>query len=164
MEAKTAAVFGIIAVVLAGALIALGSIPTSAYSGGQPMIVCTADLTVSGTYEDLLISHSISGFALTGGGIGCHPQTLLDLIPPSSFNILPFGLTFSVTLTASDGSVHGPYNIVVNVCSGCAAPSYPFNVETQIANVPQGQYTATVQAPVPVGPNGQTTYTTTIIV
>ena len=80
MEAKTVAVFGVILLLIAGAVVVLGTIPTSAYSGNPPTIVCTADLTVSGTYTDLIVSHSISNFALTGGGTGCHPQTLLDLV------------------------------------------------------------------------------------
>jgi hypothetical protein len=163
MEAKTAAIFGIVLAIVIGAVVALGTIPTSAYSGGgSPTIVCTANLTVSGTYEDLLVSHSISGFALTGGGIGCHPQTLLDLVPSSSFNIFPFGLTFSVTLTALGGTTHGPYKIVVNVPAGGAAPSYPFNVGTQVANVPQGQYSATVTCPVACTSSSGNQYTTTI--
>ncbi len=164
METKTAAIFGIIAVILAGALIALGTIPTSAYNGGQQTTVCTLKLSASGTYNDLLVSHYVSDFALAGGGTGCHIQTLLDLVPSSEFNIFPVGLTFSVVLTSqTDGSVHGPYNILVNIPAGGAAPSYPFNVETVVANVPQGTYAATVTCPVTcVG--SSTTYTTTIIV
>ncbi len=162
MEAKTAAIFGIIAVILAGALIAIGSIPTSAYSGGQPTTVCTLKLSASGTYNDLLVEHYVSDFAVTGGGTGCHTQTLLDLVPASQFNLFPVTLTFSVVLTSqSDGSVHGPYDIPVHVGIGAAAPSYPFNVEISVANVPQGTYSAAVQCPVTcVG--SSTTYTTTI--
>ena len=152
--------FGVIALLVAGAVIAIGSIPTVA-SNGQQTIVCTLKLSASGTYNDLLVSHYVSDFAVTGGGTGCHAQTLLDLVPSSQFNIFPVALTFSVVLTASDGTTHGPYNIVVHVGPGAAAPSYPFSVETSVANVPQGTYTATASCPLACTSSG-TTYTTTI--
>ena len=162
MEGKTIAIFLIAALIFGGVLVALGSIPTSAYSGGQQTIVCTLKLSASGNYNDLLVSHYVSDFAVIGGGTSCHTQTLLDLIPSSQFNLFPVSLTFSVVLTSqTDGSTHGPYDIRVNVGIGVAAPTYPFNVEISVSNFVQGTYSATVTCPVTcVG--SSTTYTTTI--
>jgi len=103
-------------------MVALGSIPTSAYSGGQPTIVCTLKLSASGNYNDLVVSHYVSDFGLSGGGSSCHTQTLLDMVPSSQFNLFPVGLTFSVVLTSPDGTTHGPYDIQVKIPAGGAAP------------------------------------------
>ena len=104
MEGKTIAIFLIAALIFGGVLVGPGSIPTSAYSGGQQTIVCTLKLSASGNYNDLVVSHYVSDFAVTGGGTSCHTQTLLDLIPASQFNLFPVSLTFSVVLTSqSDG-------------------------------------------------------------
>ena len=159
MEGKTATIIGVVVLVLAGAIIALGTIPVSAFGGGQPTVICNLNLNVAGTYNDILVSKWISNFEFTYGASQCHEQTLLDLIP-SSFNLLPFGLTFSVTLTATDGSVHGPVDIVVNIPA--AQVSYPFSVGNTLANVPKGTYVVTVSAPLPLGQGGTQTYTTTI--
>ena len=163
MEGKTIAIFLIAALIFGGVMVALGSIPTSAYSGGQQTIVCTLKLSASGNYNDLLVAHYVSDFAVTGGGTSCHAQTLLDLVPSSQFNLFPVSLTFSVVLTSqSDGSTHGPYNIQAKIPIGGAAPTYPFNVEISVANFVQGTYSATVSCPVSCVSGGGTTYTTTI--
>jgi hypothetical protein len=160
MEGKTIAIFLIAALIFGGVIVVLGTIPTSAYSGGQPTIVCTLKLSASGNYNDLLVSHYVSDFGVSGGGTGCHDQTALDLIPASQFNLFPVSLTFSVVLTSqADGSTHGPYDIQVKVPIGGAAPTFPFNVEISVANFVQGTYAATVTCPVTcVG--SSTTYNT----
>ena len=100
MEGKTIAIFLIAALIFGGVMVALGSIPTSAFSGGQQTTVCTLKLSASGNYNDLLVAHYVSDFAVTGGGTSCHTQTLLDLVPSSQFNLFPVTLTFSVVLTS----------------------------------------------------------------
>ncbi len=163
MEAKTVAIVVAILAAVAGSIVAVGLIPVSASSGGSgggTTIVCTADLTVSGTYNDYVVSHSISNFAFTAGGIGCHQKTLLDLIPSSQLNLFPTSLTFSVTLTAADGTTHGPYLIKVSIPAGAAAPSFSFAGEAQVSSVPQGQYTAFISCPVAC--NGQTSFSTSV--
>jgi len=164
MEGKTIAIFLIAALIFGGVMVALGSIPTSAYSGGQQTTVCTLKLSASGNYNDLVVAHYVSDFAVTGGGTSCHTQTLLDLVPSSQFNLFPVSLTFSVVLTAPDGTAHGPYDIAVKIPIGGAAPTYPFNVEISIANFVQGAYSATVICPVSCTGSGGTTYTTSIAV
>ncbi|MCL4518898.1 MAG: hypothetical protein M1587_06845 [Thaumarchaeota archaeon] len=163
MESRIVVV-GVIVMILAGVIIALSSVPSSAFTGGQSVTVCTLDLSISGTYTDLIVTHTVSDLALSGGGTGCHAQTLLDLIPGSSLNIFPLGLTFSIVLTAMDGTTHGPYQIQVVIPAGAAAPSYPFNMETSVSNVPEGTYTASVTCPVACTGAGSTSYTTTITV
>ena len=162
MEGKTIAIFLIAALIFGGVMVALGSIPTSAYSGGQPTIVCTLKLSASGNYNDLVVSHYVSDFGLSGGGSSCHTQTLLDMVPSSQFNLFPVGLTFSVVLTSPDGTTHGPYDIQVKIPAGGAAPTYPFNVEISVANFVQGTYSATANCPVSCVSGGGTTYMTTI--
>ena len=159
MESKTVIVFVLLIAISAGVVVAVGSIPVTA-SNGQRTIICTANLDVSGTYNDLVISHTVTNFALAGGGTGCHSKTLLDLVPSSQFNLFPVGLSFSVTLTAADGTTHGPYNVIVKIPVGGAAPSFPFSTESSVAGVPQGIYAATVDCPVQC--NSGTTYTTTV--
>jgi hypothetical protein len=159
MERKTIAIAMLITLIGAGSVVGIGSLPVSA-SNGKQQIVCTASLTVSGTYNDYIVSHSISNFALTGGGTGCHARTLLDLFPSSQFNLFPTSLIFSVRLTAPDGTTHGPYLVRVSVPPGSAAPSYSFTEQIQIANVPQGQFAALVSCPVQC--NSGSSYSTTI--
>ena len=156
----------IILVVLLGAglLLAFGSIPTSAFNGGQPVTICNLNMTVAGVYNDYLVSHSISNFEFTAGATGCHQQTLLDLFPASASgdNLFPFGLTFSVVLTASDGSVHGPYQIQATIPAGQI--SYPFNVGTTAANFHSGTYSVSVTCPISCTSSGGQIYTTQISV
>ncbi len=149
-------------VAVAGVVLAVGSIPTSAFNGGQTVTICNLNMTVAGVYNDLGISHSISNFEFTAGASSCHTQTLLELLPGpgSGYNFFPFGLTFSIVLTASDDSVHGPYQIQVTVPA--LQISYPFNVGTTVSNFPSGSYDVSVTCPVACTSSGGQIYTTTI--
>ncbi|MGI0081381.1 MAG: hypothetical protein ACRECH_17385, partial [Nitrososphaerales archaeon] len=119
----------LIVVLGAGLLLAFGSIPTNAFTGGKQVTICNLNMAISGTYNDNGISRSVSGLQFTAASTGCHPQTLLELFPGvNGDNLFPFGLTFSVVLTASDGSAHGPYQIEATIPA--LQYAYPFNVGT----------------------------------
>src|SRR5487761_1857726 len=105
----------IILVVLLGAglLLAFGSIPTSAFNGGQPVTICNLNMTLTGTYNDVGFSRWISTFNVAYSAAGCHTQTFLDLFPgsgASSMNLLGFSFSFSASLVDSQGIDH---------CGGC---------------------------------------------
>lgn len=127
--------------------------PVNAFTGQSSPVLCKLNLTVTGTYNDYLLYHSVSGFTFNGGGTGCATQTLLSLIPGGSsqfvqadqLNLFAINLPFSVVLVnQADGTQHGPYTINANIPAGSAAPSYSFTATTTVANFPEGTFTATI--------------------
>lgn len=126
----------IIAVAAVGIVVLLGAlliIPSNA--GGQtPKYTCS--LSISGTYVDTGISHSISNFQATFGS--CHVQSILALsgIP---YNIFAFSLTFGVTCIDASGINHC-IGDTVHANVPALQTTYAFSGSTQISNIPSGSY------------------------
>ncbi|MDG7001883.1 MAG: hypothetical protein JRN15_22525 [Nitrososphaerota archaeon] len=167
MESKEIAIVGIAVLIIAGVVVALGTIPSSAF-GGQSVTVCNVNIDVEGTYNDVGLGHWTTGFSLSSGTAGCHQKTLLDLIPSSSSapleNIFPTTISMNLVLVSQvDGSTHGPYSIKVNIPA--LETQYNFQQEISVANVPVGSYSAQITSSVPFGsPSGQLSYSTSITV
>jgi hypothetical protein len=162
-SSRKAVIVVLVLFLIGGVLLALFSIPTSAFNGGRNVVVCNLNLVVSGTYNDNGLAHWITGFAFAAGASGCHNQTLLDTIGlPQAQNIFPVTISFSVTLTSQqDGSVHGPYQLTYTIPA--LNYQYNFQAKTTVANVPEGTYTASITSSVPLGSgSGPTTYQQTI--
>jgi len=157
---KVAALVAVLIIVIS--LLVIGSIPVAAF-GGSDQTVCTLGVKVTGSYNDYLFTHSIGDFNTSYSVSGCHKPTFFDSLAylPTSENILPFTLTFGISLTAADGSQHCQCSISVGIPAG--QTSYPFEAQTQIPGVPVGAYTLTISSAYPFD-NGQNEYSTTVIV
>ncbi len=163
MTSKIAVII-LIVVLAAGVLLAVGSLPTSAFNGGQTVTICTLNLTLTGTYNDNGFSRWISSFNVAYSASGCHTQTLLDLVPGSpSYNLFAFSFSFGLTLIDSQGVNHCQCTSGVNVPA--LQTAYGFTSTTQVANVPIGAYTLTVTSPFPFGSgSGSTIFSQQIVV
>jgi hypothetical protein len=163
MASKAILAIALILVIGVVIVLALGVIPSSAVSGGSPVVVCTLRLQASGVYNDNGITHWLSNFAVSYSATGCHTQTLLELVSPPSFNIWPFSFTLTATLVDSQGINHCTCQMGVNIPALNTA--YSFSTSTDAANVPLGTYTLEVTSPFPFGSaQGSTTWSETIMV
>lgn len=147
----------------------LSVIPSSAVTGGSQTTVCNLQMTVTGNYEDVLFEHWIGNFAFSYSVSGCHTEALLDLLSPPQFNLFPFTLTFTATLTDSSGVNHckSSGGGVCDISSSipAAQTSYPFQASTTVSNIPVSVYTLNLQSPFPINSyNGQTSYSEQVTV
>lgn len=142
----------------------LGTVPVSAYSGGQSITVCNLTINVVGTYNDNGLSRWISNFNVAYAASGCHAQTLLDLFPTSKgFNIFGFTFAMSASLVDPQGIDHCSCRIPISIPA--LQTAYGFSGSITAANVPTGSYTLVITSPFPFNSgSGQTTYSQQVTV
>lgn len=144
------------------------TLPSSAV-GGSSQTICTLSLSASGLYNDYFIDHWISSFGFEGGVSGCQPQTLLgSMIPPyqlrgNSLNLGQVQVTFTVTITTSDGVAHGPFTLTATIPPLNTA--YAFTATSTVGNFPLCSCQASVNVVSSVHfSDGSSSYTTKISV
>ena len=160
LEGKEVAIIGVVLLILAGAIIAIGAIPASAFNGGVTTYDCS--LQITGTYNDALLVHTVDPFSVNFGS--CHTEAALDLVPglPVPFNLAGFNLKFGISVTDTMGAEH---------CVGCTITagipplqtSYGFTTSTVIKGLPAGVYMLTITSPYTL-PSGGLTYSTQVTV
>lgn len=124
-------------------------------------------------YNDDLLDHWISNFGFEGGVSGCHPQTLLGLlfaptgqmggVGGTQLNLGQVQVTFTVTVTTSDGVAHGPYTLTATIPP--LNTGYAFTATTTVGNFPLCNCQAHVSVVSSVHfSDGSSSYTSTISV